>query len=266
MTSKIKPLLISMILLSTYCCNRQPNHLKSLDVNAQLKGQTFIGNSNSSIEYRPHGIYIKEVSNDTTFWKVSELTNHKTSFNPKYFFDDNDLRESYLIDSLNNEHYDIIYTSVFMDTIVEKIKIEEPIEVRLEQNFYDFYKISNTSNDFLDGYKNNDTIQLHFKKIGCFGGNNNLIEFYGTEDSLSIRRKYLNPNNLQKDKVNWDYISDKISLETIQSLLLHADTLSLRSNCSSTSYYNFKIKGKHNVLNYKVVDCSINHLDTIIHF
>jgi hypothetical protein len=232
--------------------------------NDSIKGQAFIGESNSSVNYSPKGNFIQAIKPDSGMWNNLIIKKSNKEINSKLFFQDDNITVSIIYDSLSFGEYNLKFVSDLKDTISEKLNFEKNIELKFPNKLKEFYKEKEIENLNIEKLTKNDTLQVLYKNFGCFGGSTKLIEFITNENNeITLRKKIDGLRYEDEPEDEWIYSKKKNVKEELKKFVSNIKKLDKKDKnyCSSQIEYIFRIKGTNTI--YRVKDKSCKYMDEL---
>ena len=250
------------LLFSFQSCDKLSNeNISIISIpNDSLKGQAFLGESNSSVKYSPKGNFIQVLKPKSGIWSniIIEKSSQKMNSKSFSFEKDSDINFSILYDSLSFGEYKLKYISDFKDTISEKLNFNQNIELRFPNKLNNFYTKKEIKDLQIEQLISKDTLQIVFKDFGCFGGSENLIEFITNENNEMTLRKKINGERYEDEPEDeWIY-SKKINIKgKLKEFVSNIKNMNKDNEnyCSSQVEYIFRIKGKNSIYWIKDKSC-----------
>lgn len=257
---------ILYLLFSFQSCKKLSNeNISIISIpNDSLKGQAFIGESNSSVNYSPKGNFIQVIKPDSGMWNNLIIEKSNKEINSKLFFHDDDISVSMIYDSLSFGEYNLKFVSDLKDTISEKLNFEKNIELKFPNKLKEFYNEKEIENLNIEKLTKNDTLQVLYNNFGCFGGSTKLIEFITNENNeITLRKKIDGLRYEDEPEDEWIYSKKKNVKGELKKFLSNIKNLDKndKNYCSSQIEYIFRIKGTNTI--YWVKDKSCKYMDEL---
>ncbi len=257
---------ILCILFSFQSCEKlSKEHISIISIpNDSIKGQAFIGESNSSVNYSPKGNFIQVIKPDSGIWNNLIIEKSNKEINSKLFLQDGDRSVSLIYDSLSFGAYNLKFVSDLKDTISEKLNFEKNIELKFPNTLKEFYNEKEIENLNIEKLTKNDTLQVLYKNIGCFGGSAKLIEFITkANNEITFRTSIKGSRYEDEPEDEWMYSKKKNVKEELKKFLSNIKMLDKndKNYCSSQIEYIFRIKGTNTI--YWVKDKSCKYIDEL---
>ncbi|MFD2890705.1 hypothetical protein ACFS5J_01590 [Flavobacterium chuncheonense] len=234
-----------------FCIKKSDNYISIISVpNDSIRGQAFIGKKNSSVIYTPKGNFIQVIQPDSGIWRNLIIKKSNNEIKSKLFFHDDNVNVSLIYDSLKKGNYELYFISDLKDTISKAINFEKNIELKFPVEINDFYSIRNLKYLNIDKLNKNDTLQLFYKKVGCFNGSLKLIEFINNEQNeFSFRRKNLTFTLEEDSNEPWVYSKSENIKNDLNEFLSTMKNLDVKeiNYCSAQIDYIFRIKGEKTI-------------------
>jgi hypothetical protein len=239
------------LIISIQSCKKSPNNINVISIpNDSIKGLAFIGESKSSVNYSPKGNFIQVIKPDSGFWKNMVMSKSNQIVDSKLFFHDDDIKVSFIYDSLNEGEYNLKFISGLKDTIAEKLNFKKSIELTFPKKLNEFYKEVGIRELEIDNLKVGDTLQLLYQRIGCFGGAEWLIEFNSTDnDRTNLRKMITGYRSVDEPEHEWIHPVNENVKERLSNFIFKVKNLtkSELDLCSSFSKYTFRVKGSNTI-------------------
>lgn len=251
---------ILCLLLSFQSCENLSNeNISIISIpNDSIQGQAFIGENNISVKYSPQGNFIQVIESDSKIWNNLIIEKSNQKIDSKLFFHDDDINVSRIYDSLSFGEYNLKFVSGFNDTITGKLNFEKNIELKFPNKLKEFYNEKEIKNLNIKKLTKNDTLQVLYKELGCFGASTKLIEFITNENNKITLRKKI---NRLRNEGEWIYSEKKDVKEELMEFVANIKNLDKndKTYCSSKLDYIFRIKGTNTI--YWVKDNPCKYLD-----
>lgn len=261
---------ILCLLFSFQSCKKLSNeNISIISIpNDSIKGQTFIGESNSSVKYSPKGKFIQVIKPDSGIWTNMIIKKSNQEINSKLFFHDDDITVSILFDNLRYGEYQLKFISDFKDTIDEKLDFDKNVELKFPTKLNDFYNEKDIKFLNISELNKNDTLQLLYKDFNSFGGSVTLIEFISNKNNETNFRKKLSGLRYEDEPEDeWIY-SKKVNIkENLKEFVSDIKKLNAndKNHCSSQTEYIFRVKGEKDIYRIRDKSCKlINELSELI--
>lgn len=258
------------LLFSFQSCEKLSNeNISVISIpNGSIKGQAFIGESSSAVQYSPKGNFIQVIKPDSGIWTNLIIEKSNQEIDSKLFFHDDDINVSIIYDSLSLGEYNLKFVSDLKDTITEKLNFKKNIELRFPNKLQEFYKEKDIKSLNIDKLAKNDTLQVIYKNFGCFGGSENLIEFITNENNeITLRKKIKGVRYEDEPEDEWIYSKKKNVKENLKRFVSNIKKIDGNDEnyCSSQTEYIFRIKGKNKIYWVKDKSCEFsNEISEII--
>lgn len=230
--------------------------------NDSIKGQAFIGESNTAIKYSPQGNFIQLIKPDSGIWTNLIIEKSNKEINSKLFFHDDGINVSIIYDSLSFGEYNLKFVSDLKDTISEKLNFQNNIKLNFPDKLKDFYNQKEIKYFNVNRLSKNDTLQVLYRNYGCFGGSENLIEFITNEmNEITLRKKISGLRYEDEPEDEWIYSKKKNVAVELKKFVSNIKKLNNNEEdyCSSQIDYIFRIKGKNTIYWIKDKSCEFNN-------